>query len=156
MKILVKAIDRRPSPGTVKLRESLLTALLASVRRPSDATAEQLQLCSASPSCCWVRMVEQFYQSDRVLLPQTWDIVYNKSNKSDDLHLEIVHQKTGQTLAGRTGAMIVSAAPCWLRSGQPRSGPSVKVNNSSVSRPTLNSSSVPQLFNHKLCPWSVF
>ena len=53
-------------------------------------------------------MVEQFYQSDRVLLPQTWDIVYNKSNKSDDLHLEIVHQKTGQTLARRTGAMIVS------------------------------------------------
>ena len=59
-------------------------------------------------------MVEQFYQSDRVLLPQTWDIVYNKSNKSDDLHLEIVHQKTGQTLARRTGAMIVSAAPCSL------------------------------------------
>ena len=52
------------------------------------------ELCSSSFSCA----LEQLCQSDKVLLPKTWDIVYNKSNKSDDLHLKIVHLKTGQNV----------------------------------------------------------
>ena len=36
------------------------------------------ELCSSSFSCA----LEQLCQSDKVLLPKTWDIVYNKSNKT--------------------------------------------------------------------------
>ena len=72
-----------------------------------------------------------------VLWPKTWDIVYNKSNKSDDLHLKIVHQKTGQqTQPSDKMSKIAPVAAAavqwlsWLSSAKVRT--KWKVNNSSV------------------------
>ena len=48
-----------------------------------------------------------------VLWPKTWDIVYNKSNKSDDLHLKIGHQKTQASEETERDPSRQNVFPVW-------------------------------------------